>query len=393
MTKIESSLKSKFPEWPTYSRREIDAVSEVLKTGSVNYLTGTRGREFELAFGQFVGCDAVVLSNGTVALESCLIALGIGCGDEVIVPAMSFVATASAVVRTGATPVFADIERYSRCIDAASIEQRISSKTKAIIVVHLGGHPADLSPIWSLAGHHSLAVIEDCAQAHGAKYDGLSVGNMSSVGSWSFCTDKIISCGGEGGAVTSRNKTLLDRIWSLKDHGKARKRRYPGPNFKYVHENIGTNFRMTEMQSAIGLVQLENLSDMGSMRRANLSFVLRSVENEAAIEPETLVDDHRTHGAYRGYLQINNSCLKSAWSRDRIIGELFSLGIPVSQGSCPEIYREKAFNWLRLPAGFCSTSASLGETAISFPVHHLLDQNHLGYLVDKLLETLKLAKR
>src|SRR5690606_11358648 len=198
---------------------------------------------------------AVAVANGTLALDLALKALNVGDGDEVIVTPRTFLASVSCIVTAGATPVFADVDLNTQAISAETIAPVISAKTKAIIVVHLGGMPADMDPIMELARAHNIFVIEDCAQAHGATYKGKSVGSIGHIGAWSFCQDKIMTTGGEGGMVTTNSKDLWSAMWSYKDHGKSweavYEREHP-PGFRWLHESFGTNWRMTEIQAVIG---------------------------------------------------------------------------------------------------------------------------------------------
>jgi dTDP-4-amino-4,6-dideoxygalactose transaminase len=263
-----------FGPWPQYSDAEQRAVVQVLATGRVNYWTGELCRRFEAEFARFADCThAAALANGTVALDVALRALGIGPGDEVIVTPRSFVASVSAVANAGATPIFADVDLDSGNISAATIAPCITAKTKAVVPVHLGGWPCDMPSIIDLTRSHGLAVIEDCAQAHGAAIDGRSVGSFGEVGAWSFCQDKIMTTGGEGGMVTTNDPELWRLMWEYKDHGKnLDKVRQPhtSAGFRWLHDSFGTNWRMIEMQAAIGLLQLEVMSRWRE-RRAELA--------------------------------------------------------------------------------------------------------------------------
>src|SRR5271170_8256784 len=260
-----------FSPWPSYSQEEIETVARVLKSGKVNYWTGEEGRQFEAEFSAFTHCKhAVALANGTVALELALEVLGIGRGDEVVVPSRTFIASASCAVMRGATPVMADVDPNSQNITAETIHAVLTPRTRAIIAVHLAGWPCDMDPILDLARKHGLKVVEDCAQAHGAVYKGRPVGSMGDVNAFSFCQDKIISTGGEGGLLTTNDTDLWSRAWAFKDHGKSYeavcRRRHP-PGFRWLHESFGTNWRLTEMQSAMGRVLLRRLRQTVEKRR------------------------------------------------------------------------------------------------------------------------------
>ena len=215
-------LNASVAQWPSYSEEEQQAVARVLASGRVNYWTGEETRAFEREFADWAGAaHAVALFNGTVALDLALKALGIGAGDEVIVTPRTFIASVSSVVNAGATPVFADVDRDSGNISPDSVERIVGERTRAILPVHLGGWPCEMIALRDLADRRGLAIIEDCAQAHGARVDGASVGTFGEIGTWSFCQDKIITTGGEGGMVTTDDAELWSRMWSYKDHGKS----------------------------------------------------------------------------------------------------------------------------------------------------------------------------
>ena len=262
--------------WPNFDEEQINAVAAVLRSGRVNYWTGTIGREFEREYASCLGRrHAIALANGTVALELALEAFGVGQGDEVIVPARTYVASASCAVMRGAVPVVADVDRDSQCLTAESIEAVLTARTRAVIVVHLGGWPADMDPIMELAHRRNIVVIEDCAQAHGAFYKGRPVGSIGHAGAFSFCQDKIITTGGEGGLLALDDETAWRRAWAFKDIGRSYaavyERQHP-PGFRWLTESFGTNWRMTEMQAAIGRIQLRRLPQWQSARARNASI-------------------------------------------------------------------------------------------------------------------------
>ena len=266
-------LNTSVAPWPSYSEEEQQAVARVLASGRVNYWTGEETQAFEREFADWAGAaHAVALFNGTVALDLALKALGIGAGDEVIVTPRTFIASVSSVVNAGATPVFADVDRDSGNISPDSVERVIGDRTRAILPVHLGGWPCEMIALRDLADRRGLAVIEDCAQAHGARVDGASVGTFGEVGAWSFCQDKIITTGGEGGMVTTDDAELWSRMWSYKDHGKSwaavHEREHP-PGYRWLHESFGTNWRMLEIQAVLGRIQLRRLADMTARRTAH----------------------------------------------------------------------------------------------------------------------------
>lgn len=368
-----------FPSWPHFDDEQIEAVTAVLRSGNVNYWTGNEGRLFEREFRAAVGTKhAVAVANGTLALELALYGLEIGPGDEVVVPCRTFLATASAVVMRGAIPVFADVDRTTGNITAETIESACTARTKAILVVHLSGWPCDMDPIMELARDRGLYVIEDCAQAHGATYKGRPVGSIGDVGAFSFCQDKIITTGGEGGMLTTNNQRLWDRAWSYKDHGKSWNAVYNRRHttiFKWVHESLGTNWRMTEMQAAIGRVALRRLAGWVEKRRHHAEIFNRSFENIPALRT-TVASDEYQHSYYKYYVYLRPGSLRGGWSRDRIVNSLQAAGIACGTGTCPEIYLEKAFQ----QSGYAPTdrlpvAQELGETSLMFPVHPQLADN------------------
>ena len=257
-------LNTRFPPWPSFTTEEADAVRDVLLSNKVNYWTGTECRSFEAEFSAWAGVQhAVALANGTLALDVALKALGVGPGDEVVVTPRTFMASVSCVVNAGATPVFADVDADSGNLSAATIAKVLTPRTKAVIVVHLAGWPCDMDPIMALAAQHGFKVIEDCAQAHGARYKGRSVGSIGHVGAWSFCQDKIMTTAGEGGMVTTNDEALWRAMWAYKDHGKSYaavyERDHP-PGFRWVIDSFGTNWRMLEVQAAVGRIQLRRMA-------------------------------------------------------------------------------------------------------------------------------------
>lgn len=375
-----------FAPWPHYSQAEIAAVTRVLASGKVNYWTGTECRDFEAEFAHWVGTrHAIALANGTVALDLALKGLGIGPGDEVIVTPRTFLASVSAVVNAGATPVFVDIDRDSGNISAETIAPRITPRTRAIIPVHLGGWPCDMDPIMALAEAHGLFVIEDCAQAHGARYRGRSVGSIGHVAAWSFCQDKIMTTGGEGGMVTTNDAALWHRMWSFKDHGKdwdaVYTRQHP-PGFRWVHESFGTNWRMLEMQAVLGRIQLKRMGDWTARRNGlarSLADTLAGPGQRGVVRmPQARfegADGPDVHAQYRFYAYLDPMALAPGWTRARIVSEISAAGVPCFSGSCSEVYREKAFEgtpWR--PAEPLPNARELGETSIAFLLHPTLSE-------------------
>ena len=374
-------LNTPFSSWPCFTEQESEAVSCTLLSNKVNYWTGTECREFEKEFAAWTDCEyAVALSNGTLALDVALKAMNIGQGDDVIVTSRTFLASASCIVTAGANPIFADVDLNSQNITAATIKAVLTPNTKAIIVVHLAGMPAEMDDIMALAKAHDVYVIEDCAQAHGAKYKGRSVGSIGHVGAWSFCQDKIMTTGGEGGMVTTNDKVLWNAMWSYKDHGKSYDVIYHqqhAPGFRWLHDSFGTNWRMLEMQAVIGRVQLTRMADWTAKRQANGNMIDEAVM-DLAITRCIEVPDYIEHAEYKHYMFIRPEYLKQGWSRDKIVEVINELGVPVYQGSCSEIYLEKAFeNTPWRPKERLKNAVELGETSLMFLVHPTLTQDEI----------------
>jgi dTDP-4-amino-4,6-dideoxygalactose transaminase len=385
-------LNSPFAPWPSFTNEEADAVRNVILSNKVNYWTGTECREFEKEFAAFANTEyAIALANGTVALDLALKALDIGAGDEVIVTSRTFLASVSSIVNAGAIPVFADVDCDSQNITADTIRQVLSPRTKAIICVHLAGWSCDMDPIMALAESYDLKVIEDCAQAHGALYKGRPVGSIGHVGAWSFCQDKIMTTGGEGGMVTTNDRSLWADMWAYKDHGKSWEAVYErehAPGFRWLHESFGTNWRMLEVQAVIGRIQLRKMAEWQATRAANAQRIWDCAMSLPALRVPALSPDDR-HAAYKCYVFVRPELLKAQWSRDRILTEIASRGVPVFSGSCSEVYLEKAFDdtgWrpeVRLP-----NAQILGETSLMFLVHPTLTAEQIDLTCRVLVEVL-----
>lgn len=390
-------LNTPFSPWPSFTQQEADAVSRVVLSNKVNYWTGTEGREFEKEFATWADCEyAVALGNGTLALDIALKALGVGEGDEVITTPRTFLASASSIVTAGAAPVFADVDLNSQTITAASIKAVLTPKTKAVIVVHLAGMPAEMDDIMALSKEHGFYVIEDCAQAHGAKYKGCSVGSIGHVGAWSFCQDKIMTTGGEGGMVTTNSKELWSAMWSYKDHGKSfdaiYNREHP-PGFRWLHESFGTNWRMTEMQAVLGRIQLTRMSDWTAKRQAYSAELDKAAGEFGCIRLVT-VPSYIEHAEYKHYMFVKPEQLANGWDRDRIVNEIVERGVPCFQGSCSEVYLEKAFdNTPWRPEKRLSNAVELGETSLMFLVHPTLTEAEIAKTTQVMKEVFALASK
>lgn len=378
-------LNTAFEPWPSFTQEEADAVSRVLLSNKVNYWTGQECREFEKEFAEFAETKyAVALANGTVALDVALKALDIGAGDDVIVTSRTFLASASSIVTAGANPVFADVELDSQNISRRTIEAVLTPNTKAIICVHLAGWMCDMDLIMQLAEEKGLYVIEDCAQAHGAMYKGKSAGSIGHIGAWSFCQDKIMTTGGEGGMVTTNDENLWKKMWSYKDHGKnfdsIYNKQHP-PGFRWLHDSFGTNWRMMEMQAVIGRIQLKKMPEWTAKRLANMQKIYTAFADNPYFTVHRPSDDY-VHAAYKCYVQVNNEKLPEGWSRDRIMSEINALNVPCFSGSCSEVYLEHAFDgtpWR--PAHRLSNAQKLGDNSLMFLVHPTLSDESINKTV------------
>jgi dTDP-4-amino-4,6-dideoxygalactose transaminase len=404
-------LNTPFSPWPSFTPEEADAVHRVVMSNKVNYWTGTETREFEKEFAAWCGtAHAVALANGTLALDVALKALGVGPGDEVVVTPRTFIASISCVVNAGGVPVFADVEADSGNVSARTIAAVLSPRTKAVVCVHLAGWPCDMDPIMALAAEHGLKVIEDCAQAHGARYKGRPVGSIGHVGAWSFCQDKIMTTGGEGGMVTTNDEALWRAMWSFKDHGKSYEAVYErqhAPGFRWLHESFGTNWRMLEMQAVLGRIQLRRMCDWSAVRARHAQVVADALQPFAS--GDGLVRLPRfvcasclgrcgamscvpAHYKFYAYLRLEN--LAFGWTRDRIIHKINAAGVPCYQGSCSEVYLEKAFDgtgWR--PAHRLPVAHELGETSLMWLVHPTLTDTEMQKTTQVIASVLTEAKK
>lgn len=390
-------LNTAFSPWPSFSSEEGDLVRDVLLSNRVNYWTGDEGRSFEREFAAWVGTShAVALANGTVAMDIAWIALGIKPGDEIVVTPRTFLASASSIVNAGAVPVFADVDPDSQNITAQTVERVLTPRTRAILAVHLAGWPCEMDGLRDLAAARGLHLVEDCAQAHGARYHGRPVGGLGDIAAWSFCQDKIMTTAGEGGMVTTDNADWWSRMWSYKDHGKswdAVYERQHAPGFRWLHESFGTNWRLPEIQSAVGRFQLRQMDAWHDARARNAGAILEAAGNSAVLRvPE--MPDHIEHGWYKCYLFVRPEALKAGWTRDRLIAEIGARGVPCYSGSCSEVYLEKAFDgtgWL--PAERLPVARQLGETSLMFLVHPTLTSTEIEKTQSVISEVSRIAGR
>ncbi len=381
--------------WPWFDEEQVAAVTRVLRSGQINYWTGGEGKAFESEFAAYCGVPyGIALANGTVALEIALEAAGIGPGDEVIVTPRTFVASAGCVAMAGARPVFVDVDRRTQNMSPGAVRAAVTARTRAIIAVHLAGWPCDMDALAVIAREHGLVVIEDCAQAAGASFGGRKVGSLGDIAAFSFCQDKIMTTGGEGGLLTTRDPRIHERAWSLKDHGKNRARMQEpaaGHGFRWVHDSLGGNGRMTEPQAAIGRIQLRRLDDWLAIRRRNAAVLDRAFEGIEALEV------HRPgpeigHAYYKYYAFLRPERLKAGWTRDRIVESINAAGATCRTGSCPEVYLEKAFDGPGArPAERLPVARRLGETSLMFEVHPTLGVDRMRRVGEIAADVLGLA--
>lgn len=367
--------------WPFFDQPLIDRVADVLRSGKVNYWTGNEGHRFEEEYAASIGRrHGVALANGTLALELALRVLGIGHGDDVVVTCRTFVASASCAAQWGARPVFADVDPDSQNTTAETIEAALTASTKAIIAVHLAGWPCEMEPIMQLAKSRGLRVIEDCAQAHGALYKGKAVGSIGDVGAFSFCQDKIMTTGGEGGLLVTDDTELYERAWSLKDHGKsydAVHRRQHAPGFRWLHDSIGTNWRMTEMQAALGRVMLGRLPEWVQRRREHAQTLHTHLAGLDGLRL-TIPPAHIYHSYYKFYCFVRPERLREGWDRDRVMNAISAEGVPCYSGVCPEVYREGVFAATADPGFSLPVARELGQTSLMLLVHPTLSDQDIA---------------
>jgi len=383
--------------WPFFDEELIEASSNVLRSGKVNYWTGEEGRLWEKEYAASIGSQyAIALCNGTVALELALYGLGIGPGDEVIVPSRTFIASASCAVMRGAIPVVADVDRDSQNLTVETIHAVTTPRTKAIIAVHLAGWPCDMDPILEFAEERGIKVIEDCAQAHGATYKGRPVGSIGHVGAFSFCQDKIMTTGGEGGLMTTNDRELWNKCWSLKDHGKSwesLQKPHQPHLFRWLHESFGTNWRLTEMQSAMGRIMLRRLPEWVATRRqhaATLTAMLSSVHSLRIPQPPA----EMSHSYYKYYAFVRPERLQDGWTRDRIVQSIQAEGVMCGPGSCSEITLEKAFDGPGLrPLQRLPVAREIGKTSLMFLVHPTLTTTEIQQTGQAIAKVLNVATR
>ena len=333
--------------WPQFDEKAIASVQEVLRSGKVNYWTGPKGMEFEKQFAQWQGSKfAVSVATGTAALHVALSALGVGPGDEVIVPSYTFIATSFSVVQAGAIPRFADVNLEDHCISVSSAEKLVTARTKAIIPVHLYGNVCDMDPLMQFAQKHDLYVIEDNAEAFGGSYKGRKTGTIGHMAACSFCQNKTFTTGGEGGMVTTDDEDLAWEARSFRDHGYDVKARLNllalEQKLPYIHNRVGWNYRMTEMQSAIGLAELERVDTWNlPMRERNARILMDALGELPQVKYMPVDTEDRKNGWYvcAFSLDIENMGCDIA----QFVAAAAAEGAPCWKVFWPQCHSEKAF--------------------------------------------------
>jgi dTDP-4-amino-4,6-dideoxygalactose transaminase len=368
-----------------YSKKITQKIGKILSSGKVNYWTGNECKKFEKDFSKYHKIKySIAVANGSVALEMACKSLNLKNGDQIIVSPRSFIISASCVINVGLKPIFADVNDNGN-LSIEGIKKVYNKNIKAIILVHLTGLSCDLDPILDFVKKNKLFLIEDCSQAHGAVYKGKKVGSFGHISTWSFCQDKIISTGGEGGMISTNDKKLWLKLWSLKDHGKNyetvfHKKHKTG--FRWLHDDLGSNYRMTEMQALIGRDQLKSLDKQVKKRNFIVNFFLNELKDfyskfnilkKPNFKCQTCPFRNSLkkctkclHVFYRLNLFINKKKIKQL----KLIKQLNKNKIDCSIGSCPEIYRQKIFKKLGFyPKKRLSNAKLLGETSIAFPIN------------------------
>lgn len=338
-----------FPMWPQFAPETLEDVLEPIRNGKVNYWTGTKGMEFEEAWRKWIGAKmAISCTNGTAALHIAISSLGIGPGDEVIVPSYSFIASSFAIVQAGAIPVFCDVTD-DHTIDPALIEGLITPRTKGIVVVHLYGIVADMGPIMEIAKKHNLKVIEDCAQCFGGTYKGVKAGMIGDVGCFSFCQSKHFTTGGEGGMVVTNDEELGWECRSFRDHGYDVKQRMNmlalEEKLPYIHTRVGFNYRMTEIQSIFGLNELKRFDSWNLARRKKYAKMYDEAFTGLEGIAKLPVNTEERQCAYWWY-PINLDIDKLDIQAPEFVKELGKEGIPCYGIQWPEAYEERAYREL-----------------------------------------------
>ncbi len=340
-------MTNKLPAWPQFDQKAIEAVGDVLRSGKVNYWTGPKGMEFERKFAEWQGSRfAVSTSSGTAALHTALSALGIGPGDEVIVPSYTFIASGFAIVQAGAIPRFADVNLEDHCISVESAAKLVNERTRAIMPVHLYGNVCDMDPILDFARQNNMYVVEDNAEAFGGVYKGKKTGTLGHIGACSFCQNKTFTTGGEGGMVTTDDEDLAWQARSFRDHGYDVRERLNllelEQKLPYIHNMVGWNYRMTEMQSAIGLAELERIDSWNMpARRRNAHIIIDAIKYEPCVKFVPVDTPERRNGWY--VLAFSLDIENMTCDIDGFVQAASAEGAPCWRVFWPQCHTEKAY--------------------------------------------------
>jgi len=348
---------------PAIDDREIERVVEVLKSGML--AQGEVVEEFERSFAEYIGVEhAIAVCNGTIALDLVLKALGIKGGDEVITTPFTFIATSNSVLYQGAKPVFADIDEKTYNINPDEVLEKITAKTKAVIGVHLFGHPFDVKPLMEICEDYNLVLIEDAAQAHGAEYNGKKVGSFG-IGCFSFYPTKNMTTG-EGGMITTNDANIADKIRLLRNHG---------DKGKYDHVMLGYNYRMTNIQAAIGTEQLRKLDALNKKRRENAEYLTNNIKANGLIKP------FERKNVKHVYHQYVIRVKRFPMSRDEFMQYLTNREIGCAIHYPKPIYKQKLYKKLGYKAS-CPIAEEVAKEVLSIPVHPSLSEEELKYIVE-----------
>ena len=362
-----------YPPWPALGADDVEAAAGVLRSGQLTQLTGGAVAAFEDAFASWHGVmHCVATSSGTSAIHTVLAALDIGPGDEVIVPAHTFIASATPVLHQRATPVFADVDDRTFCISPASVAERITDRTKAIITVHLNGHPADLDALLAMAEPRGIAVVEDAAQAHGGLYRGRKVGTIGRAGCFSFWEDKIITTGGEGGCVITADDGLAERMRRIRHHGEGS---VEGER-SYYHLELGYNYRMSSLHAATGIVQLNRLDEYLEARRRNAACLTERLSEIDAIEAPYVAPDC-VHSYYKYICRLRP---EAGVDIDWFVRAVAAEGVPISRRYPTPLPRQPVFRGLE--AGACPAAERLSGELFTLLVHPTVTQADLQDVVE-----------
>ncbi len=359
--------------WPQFDEKAINAVQEVLRSGKVNYWTGKKGMEFEEKFADWQGCKyAINTTNGTSALHVALTALGIGPGDEVIVPSYTFIASSFSIVQSGAIPRFADVNIDDHCISIESAEKLVNERTKAIMPVHLYGNVCDMDDLLAFAKKHNLYVVEDFAEAFGGSYKGRKTGTIGHINACSFCQNKTFTTGGEGGMVTTNDEELAWNARSFRDHGYDVKKRLSllelEQKLPYIHNVVGWNYRMTEMQSAIGLAELERIDNWNlPNRRRNAHIIMEKLKDLPRVKYMPIDTEDRRNGWYVMAFSIDIDNMDCDISK--FVEAAGAEGAPCWKVFWPQCHTEKAYQ----------EHNAFGKSSFPFESKEYTDPEHVDY--------------